>query len=86
MYRPPDEVCKKGLAVNGSFDIMGCGRMCKWVRFRGEVIEIMFDNALHAPGLNHNFVLIGSLVCKEVHLGIDRDSAMLMANPSCSAL
>ena len=82
MYRPPDEVCKKGLAANISFDIVGCGCVCKWVRLGGEVIEIMFDNTLHAPGLDHNLVSISSLVRKGIHLGIARDGAMLYATDS----
>ena len=79
MYGLLDEACKKGLAANGSFNIIGYERMHKWVRFGGEITEIMFNNALHAPGLDYNLVLIGSLVRKGICLGIDRDGAMFYA-------
>ena len=65
--------------AQGTFEIKGCGRVHKWVDFEGEIIELTLDNVLHAPELQHNLILIGSLVKKGVKLGIDKRGVTLHA-------
>ena len=67
------------MTAKGTFRILGCGKVRKWVKYGDEVIEITFENALHAPELDHNLVSIGSLVRKGVKLGIDERGATLRA-------
>ncbi|KAG5726156.1 hypothetical protein E4T56_gene2140, partial [Termitomyces sp. T112] len=79
MYHEPSAGNKFGRTARGTFDIAGCGRVRKWVKYDGAVIEVTFEDALHAPGLDHNLVSIGCLVKKGVRLGIDEDGATLRA-------
>ncbi|KAG5334213.1 hypothetical protein C0989_003977, partial [Termitomyces sp. Mn162] len=78
-YQVPDEKDTMGVTVNETSRILGCGRVCKWVKFEGVVIEVTLEDMLHAPDLDHNLVSIGSLVQKGVKLGIDEGRAMFHA-------
>ncbi|KAH0588930.1 hypothetical protein H2248_004715 [Termitomyces sp. 'cryptogamus'] len=78
-YHEPSAGNKFRRTARGTFDIAGCGRVRKWVKYDGAVIEVTFEDALHAPGLDHNLVSIGCLVKKGVQLGIDEDGATLRA-------
>ncbi|KAF5387622.1 hypothetical protein D9615_000717 [Tricholomella constricta] len=48
-------------ASGGGFTILGTGRVRKTVEFNNETIELTFDDALHAPRLEHNLLSIGCL-------------------------
>lgn len=48
-------------ARGGRFKISGTGHVEKHVIFDGRVILLAFENAIHAPDLNHNLILIGQL-------------------------
>jgi hypothetical protein len=51
----------KGTAVAGAFPILGTGNVYKSTTYKGQRIEVMFENALHAPSLTHNLVSISCL-------------------------
>ena len=51
-----------GVAAKGMFKIIGHGKVQKWVEYEGEKIEIVFEDALHAPDLDDDLISIGSLV------------------------
>ena len=70
------------MTAKGTFRILGCGKVRKWVKYSNEVIKITFENALHTSDLDHNLMSIGSLVQKGVKLGIDERGAMLRAPDS----
>ena len=66
-----------GVAAKGTFKIIGRGKVQKWVEYKGEKIKIIFEDALHAPDLDHDLISIGSLIQKGVKLGIDETGTTL---------
>ena len=78
-YSEPNNGDRTGVAAKGTFKIVGRGRVQKWVEYEEEKIEVIFEDALHAPDLDHDLVSIGSLVRKGVKLGIDATGATLRA-------
>ncbi|KAF5376302.1 hypothetical protein D9615_008480 [Tricholomella constricta] len=48
-------------ASGGAFTIQEKGRVRKYVELDGKTIELTFDDALHAPHLEHNLISIGCL-------------------------
>ena len=51
-----------GMAAKGTFKIVGCGKVQKWVDYEGEKIKVVFEDALHASDLDYNLISIRSLV------------------------
>ena len=60
-YKPFHDKDGDTAAKGGKFKISGTGRVEKRVIFDGRVISLIFDNAIHAPDLNHNLISIGRL-------------------------
>ena len=60
-YRPFHDKDGNMAAKGGKFKISGTGRVEKRAVFNGWVILLAFENAIHAPDLNHNLISIGRL-------------------------
>jgi hypothetical protein len=60
-YRPFHDKDGDTAARGGKFKISGTGRVEKRVVFDGRIISVVFENAIHAPDLNHNLISIGRL-------------------------
>ena len=86
MYNKPSSGDRMGVAAKGTFKIIGRGKVQKWVEYKGEKIEIVFEDALHAPDLDHNLISIGSLMKKGVQLSIDKGGMTLWAPDRTSFL
>ncbi|KAF8812732.1 hypothetical protein BYT27DRAFT_7159209, partial [Phlegmacium glaucopus] len=55
-YKPFHDKDGDTAARGGKFKISGTGRVEKRVIFDGRVILLAFENAIHAPDLNHNLI------------------------------
>ncbi|KAF8811477.1 hypothetical protein BYT27DRAFT_7089455, partial [Phlegmacium glaucopus] len=53
-YKPFHDKDGDTAARGGKFKISGTGRVEKRIIFDGRVISLAFENAIHAPDLNHN--------------------------------
>lgn len=60
-YKPFHDKDGDTAVRGGKFKINGMGRVEKWVIFDGHIISVVFENAIHAPDLNHNLISIGRL-------------------------
>jgi GAG-pre-integrase domain/Integrase core domain len=60
-YQPFHDKDGDTAAKGGKFKISGTGRVEKQVIFDGHIISLAFENAIHAPDLNHNLISIGRL-------------------------
>ena len=60
-YKPFQNKDGDTAAKRGKFRISGTGCIEKQVIFDGHVILLAFENAIHAPDLNHNLISIGRL-------------------------
>jgi hypothetical protein len=60
-YQPFHDKNGDTAAKGGKFKISGTGHVEKRVIFDGHVILLAFENAIHAPDLNHNLISIGRL-------------------------
>lgn len=81
MYNPPSANNLVRVTAEGrTFQVDGCGQVCKWVQYGKEIIEVTFDNALHAPDLFHNLISLGCLVSKGVKVGLEHDGATMQTS------
>lgn len=60
-YKPFHDKDGDTAARGGKFKISGTGQVEKRIIFDGRVISLAFENAIHAPDLNHNLISIGHL-------------------------
>ena len=60
-YKPFHDKDGDTAARGGKFRISGTGHVEKCVIFDGCIILLAFENAIHAPDLNHNLISIGRL-------------------------
>jgi hypothetical protein len=60
-YRPVKDKDGDTATKGGKFSIHGTGRVEKRTIFDGRVVSLVFENAIHAPDLNHNLISIGKL-------------------------
>lgn len=59
------------IAKGGEFKIYGCRRVQKWVQHKSKIMELMFENMLHASVLMHNLILVELLVQKSIRMEIN---------------
>ncbi|KAF5371869.1 hypothetical protein D9615_009522 [Tricholomella constricta] len=83
-YGPiPDGEMEGSTATGGGFAMAGMGRVRKTVEHEGRIIQLTFENAIHAPDLTHNLISIGCISARGCTVTFTKDGASFI-DPSGS--